>query len=113
MSEHDVTARLIGYLEEHLFGPVLGAQRAGGPEPVDAQHLLAEAQQQLAPVRERLRRARSPAELYPLFHEALARPQIAALEPRLHALGLPALQDLRIDFEQMAQDLGAGNAGSP
>lgn len=108
MSEHDVARRLTAYLEQHLFAPVLGAAAHSQEE----RRALHEAQELLRREHERLRRARHADEVYRLFHEALARPQIAALEPRLHALGLPALEDLRIDFEQMASDLGIGTSGA-
>lgn len=110
MTKHDVAHRLIDFLDEHAFGPVLAAS----PErfPQEKRVALRAAQVETRRERERFGRGASPEEIYRTYHEELAAPAAADLHRRLRELDLPTLEDVRIDFEQMAGDLGVGSSGS-
>lgn len=110
MTQRDIAHRLFEYLDEHAFGPVLSAS----PErfPQELQEELRAAQGETRRERERFARGASPTEVYRTYHEELEAPGAADLHRRLRKLDLPTLDDVRIDFEQMAGDLGVGTSGS-
>ncbi len=110
MTQRDVAHRLLQFLDEHAFGPVLSAS----PErfPQELQGKLHAAQEETRRERERFERGASATEIYRTYHEELGASGAADLHRRLRELDLPTLDDVRIDFEQMAGDLGVGTSGS-
>jgi len=110
MTQRDVAHRLFEFLDEHAFAPVLSAS----PEhfPQERRSELRAAQAQTRRERERFERGASAAEIYRTYHAELAAPGAADLHRMLRELDLPTLDDVRIDFEQMAGDLGVGTSGS-
>lgn len=109
MTDRDVRERLIGYLEEKVFHQVLTAD----PEraPAERREALREAQRLVRGERERLRSQRSAEALFDAFEAELASDRARQAYQRLRELDLPTLADVRLDFEQMAQDLGVGLSG--
>ena len=110
MSERDVARRLFDYLDEHAFRPVLEAEAEH--YPAAQREALALAQRETRREREQLLHAASAAVVYRAFHAQIASPEATARYARLRELDLPTLEDLRIDFEQMAADLGLGSVGT-
>ena len=110
MTGSDVAHRLFDFLDQHAFKPVLSARPESYSEA--QREILRSAQADAQRVRARLDAHTSAAELYRSFHEVLASADSRRLHARLHELGLPALDDVRIDFEQMASDLGIGTSGA-
>ena len=110
MTERHVAHRLLAYLDEHAFKPVLQADAEHYPPERRAP--LERAQAEVRLERERMRRAGTPVRIYLAYHEELATPQAPARHRRLRELDLPTLEDLRVDFEQMANDLGIGTSGA-
>jgi hypothetical protein len=110
MTQDDVAHRLLEFLDEHAFGPVLSARPEGYPAAQG--EALRAAQTETRRERERFEPGASASQVYRTYHEELAAPGSAALHRRLRELALPALEDVRIDFEQMASDLGIGTSGS-
>jgi len=110
MTQRDVAHRLFEFLDEHAFGPVLSAS----PErfPQERRTKLHAVQEATRRERERFERGASATEIYRTYHEELQAPGAADLHRRLRELDLPTLDDVRIDFEQMAGDLGVGTSGS-
>lgn len=102
--------RLFEFLDEHAFQPVLSAS----PERYrEAQRrALSTAQERTRQERARFERGASAQEIYRTYHDELADPGAAALHRELRELDLPTLEDVRVDFEQMASDLGVGTSGS-
>jgi hypothetical protein len=111
MTQHDVAHRLFEFFDEHAFRPVL----AVSPEryPPSRRDELWAVQEATRRERGRFESRRSAAEVYRAYHEELAAPDAAGLHRRLRALDLPTLEDVRIDFEHMAADLGIGASGAP
>lgn len=110
MTERDVAHRLIDFLDEHAFGPVLAASPMRFPEEKRTE--LRAVQEQTRRERERFGDGASPEEIYRTYHAELEAPEARELHRRLRELDLPTLDDIRVDFEQMAGDLGVGTAGS-
>ena len=110
MTQRDAASRLFEFLDEHAFGPVLSAS----PEhlPRERRAKLRAAQEATWRERERFERGASADEIYRTYHEELEAPGAADLHRKLRELDLPTLDDVRIDFEQMAGDLGVGTSGS-
>jgi hypothetical protein len=111
MTQRDVAHRLFDFLDQHAFAPVLNASAERYPEPRRAA-LLRSAQERVRRERERFERGASAGAIYRIYHEELAAPETVELHERLRQLDLPTLEDVRIDFEQMANDLGIGTAGA-
>jgi hypothetical protein len=95
--------RLAELIEQQFFGPILDSN----PDelPPHQRGLAADLQGELARERERLRESSSAVALTQAFG-AYARERAADLDPRLAALGLPKLGDLRYDVEKLAAELG-------
>jgi hypothetical protein len=110
MTRSDVAHRLFEFLDEHAFAPVLAANPERFPKARRME--LRAAQVETRRERARFERGASAEEIYRTYHEELAAPGAADLKRRLRALDLPTLDDLRVDFEQMAGDLGVGTFGS-
>jgi len=110
MSERDVAHRLFDFLDQHAFRPVLHAQPEHYPEAQREQLRILQADTRAR--RQRFHAPVSASDLYRSYHEMLGSAAERDLHARLHALGLPALEDIRIDFEQMASDLGIGTSGA-
>ena len=110
MTKRDVAHRLIDFLDEHAFDPVLAASPERLPEGKRGE--LRAVQVEMRRERERFRRGASPDEIYQTYHEELEAPGATDLRRRLRELDLPTLDDVRVDFEQMAGDLGVGTSGS-
>ncbi len=110
VTQRDVAHRLFEFLDEREFGPVLAASPERYPEPRRGE--LRAAQEETRRERARFENRASAAEIYRTYHEELAAPEAAELHRRLRKLDLPTLEDVRIDFEQMAGDLGIGTSGA-
>lgn len=110
MTRRDVAHRLFEFLDQHAFNPVLSASLEGLPEARRTK--LRAAQEEMRRERGRFERGASADDIYRTYHAELAAPGAADLHRRLRELDLPTLDDVRIDFEQMAGDLGVGTSGS-
>ncbi len=110
MSERDVARRLFDYLDEHVFRPILAAGAEHRPE--HERELLVQLQRETRHERERILHAPSATAVYRAFHAEIATPEAHQRYARLRELDLPTLEDVRLDFEQMAVDLYIG-AGGP
>lgn len=113
MTDTDVTHRLVSFLDEHVFDPVLRARAEDLPAGKRA--ALLEMQQAMRRERTRFHGYSSAAQVYREFHDDVNSQDERARQRTLHDLGLPTLADVRIDFEQMARDLELfdGRAGGP
>ena len=109
MSERDVARRFFDYLDEHVFRPILESPPEHRPE--HERELLAQLQRDTRQERERMLHAPSAAAVYQAYHAEIATPAAHQRYARLRELDLPTLEDVRIDFEQMAGDLGIGVGG--
>ena len=110
MTQRDVAHRLFEFLDEHAFRPVLAATPERLPEEQRA--ALRSVQAETRRERERFARGGTATEIYRAYHEELEAPGAADRHRRLRELDLPTLEDVRIDFEQMAGDLGVGAPGA-
>ncbi len=110
MTNGNVRQRLLDFLEEHAFGPVMRAR----PEAYGSRDraLLGEAQDGVREFRERLQRCSTAEELYGTFERSLGSPEIHRLDRVLRDLGLPTLESVRIDLEQNAEALEVTGAGA-
>jgi hypothetical protein len=104
MAEEDVLRRLLAFLDEKAFEPVIRADPAAWPQ--GERDALERVQGAIRLEQQRFHHYHSPQEVYRMFHDDLAAESARRVHRELRRLGLPSLEDLRIDFEQMAQDLG-------
>jgi len=104
MTDDDVRRRLIGFLDEHVFNPVLKAQ--ADKFSADKQPRLLEAQKTMRRERERVQACPSAFEVYRMFEYEVSSEETRKLRGVLRDLGLPTLEDVWLDFVQMAGDLG-------
>jgi len=110
MTERDVAHRLIDFLDQHAFAPVLAATPERFSE--EKRLTLRAVQNEIRRERERFGQEASAEAIYRMYHAELEAPGASDLHRRLRELDLPSLDDLRVDFEQMAGDLGIGTSGS-
>jgi hypothetical protein len=104
MANEDVRLRLLGYLDEHVFEPVLKSRLDGRPQN---QHSNLDELQQAALIeRERFQSCRSAEDVCQMFEDELRSETVRTQQRQLRELELPTLDDVQLDFRQMADELG-------
>jgi hypothetical protein len=104
MADEDVRQRLLGYLDEHAFDPVLHARPEEHPQ--NEQGKLTEIQQMVRDERARFQNCRSAADVYRQFEDEVRSDVHRETVREFRELHLPTLDDIRLDFQQMAGELG-------
>jgi hypothetical protein len=104
MSETGGRQKLVSFLERKAFRPVLDAEPdrySEGERPS-----LADVQQRTETEIERFRGYRSAAEVVTNFRRDLNSDAAKKVHRELKALGLPTVNDVRAEFEELASNLG-------
>jgi hypothetical protein len=106
MASSDAKQKLVRFLEEQAFRPVLHAK----PDryPAGKRDHLKDAQRRTEAEIERFRRYGSAAEVVTNFKRDLTSDAARKVHRELADLGLPTLHDVRADFERLAEELGVG-----
>jgi hypothetical protein len=104
MADEDVRRRFLSYLDEHAFEPVLKARPEDHPQ--DQRDRLTEMQEAIRSERDRFQRCGTAVEVYEMFEEELRSEPARKAHRELRELDLPTLEDVRLDFQQMAGELG-------
>ncbi len=106
MAQQDAKQRLVHFLEEKAFRPVLRADPHKYPE--SRRDLLKDVQRRTETELERFHSYNSVDEVITNFRRDLNSSAAKKVHHELEQLGLPTLHDVRDDFEKLAQQLGHG-----
>jgi hypothetical protein len=104
MAESDAKRRLVHFLDEKAFRPVLRADPAKYPEY--KRDKVKDAQRRTEDEIERFRNYGSANDVVVNFRRDLTSEPAKKVHRELHELGLPTLNDVREEFEMLAQELG-------
>lgn len=104
MSQDAERQRLLQFLDEHVFDPVLRMS----PDRVDRREAFEDAQARTERIRRRCQACRSAEELRRLCVELAASPDASRPDRELDRLGLPTLSRLAKHFVAMCEQLGVG-----
>lgn len=96
--------RLLEFLEQQLFRPVLGTDPDGFPDFRRAE--VEDVRREVAGEHEAIRSAESERALLDRMREAAARSAETGLEQRLHALGMPTFAGQMNELEKLSEELG-------
>ena len=102
----DARRQLVQFLDHRAFEPVLRADPADFPE--SARGKLDELKRSTKAEQERFHAYDSAEKVVRMFRDDLDSAPARAVHRDLDELGLPTLDQLRTDFEQLAADLGVG-----
>ncbi len=108
MSQDAARQRLLQFLDEHVFDPVLRFP----PDRVDRREEFEDAQARIERTRQSCHACRSADELRSLCLEALESPSSCKADRELDRVGLPTLSRLNGRFLALCDELGVG-AGEP
>ena len=105
MSEKENRDKLLEFLDQRAFEPVLQASKE--KYPADQRKMLKDVQSTTKSTQKRYHnKYDSPQEIYNNFKNDLSSASAQAVHQQLQQLGLPTLKDIRSDFEKLANDLG-------
>lgn len=104
MSETEARQKLVSFLERTVFRPVLDAEPDRYPE--GKRPGLADVQRRTETEIERFRHYRSAREVVTNFRRDLSSDAAEKVHRELKALGLPTVNDVRAEFEELASSLG-------
>ena len=104
MTQSEARQRLVRFLEEKAFRPVLRADPADYPET--QRDKLKDVQRRTEQEIERFRNYASAKEVVTNFRRDLNSEPAKKVHRALDDLGLPTLNDVQEEFEKLAQDLG-------
>lgn len=104
MAESEAKQKLVRFLEERAFRPVLKADASRYPEGKRAK--LRDVQRRTETEIERFRHYGSAEEVVTNFRRDLNSEAAKKVHRELDDLGLPTLNQVRGDFEQLAEELG-------
>lgn len=96
--------RLVGFLEEKAFKPVLNADPGSYPE--DKRNKLKDVQEATRAERERFHDYDSAQEVYQMFKDDLSSEPAQEIHRKLRDLDLPTLNDCESEFEKLADEVG-------
>ncbi|MFO1039640.1 MAG: hypothetical protein U1E45_22580 [Geminicoccaceae bacterium] len=99
-----VRQRLVEYLVERAFQPVLQVDPERYPENQRAK--LANLQRATENEIDRFQTYDTPEKVVAMFHDDITSGRAKEVHRQLHDLGLPTLDDVRGDFERLAERLG-------
>jgi hypothetical protein len=106
MAQDNAKQKLVHFLEERAFGPVLRADPNIYPE--NRRHQLDDVKRRTEIEIERFHNYRSADEVVTNFRRDLSSDAAKKVHRELEQLGLPTVNDIRDDFERLAQQLGHG-----
>jgi len=106
MSDNEAKRRLIEFLDTRAFDPVLKARSQDYPEAQRAK--LEDVQGRTRAERERFHEYGSARKVVDMFKGDLSSAPAKKVHRDLEALGLPTLNQLRSEFERLADELGVG-----
>ncbi len=106
MAQADAKGKLVRFLEEKAFRPVLRADASSYPENKRAK--LKDVQRRTEIEVERFHNYGSAKDVVINFRRDLDSEPAKKVHRELSDLGLPTLNDLRPEFEKFADDLGVG-----
>jgi hypothetical protein len=104
MGQQDARQRLVHFLEERTFRPVLRADPH--KYPANRQDRLKDVQHRTESEVERFHNYRSADEVVTNFRRDLSSDAAKKVHHELAQLGLPTLHDVREQFEELARQLG-------
>ncbi|HEY6432672.1 MAG TPA: hypothetical protein VIZ17_11890 [Acetobacteraceae bacterium] len=104
MSDTETRQKLVDFLERKAFRPVLEAEPGRYPEGKRAS--LADVQRRTETEIQRFRNYRSAQEVVTNFRRDLNSDAAQKVHRELKALGLPTVNDVRTEFEELAGSLG-------
>ncbi len=104
MSSSDARQKLIRFLEQKAFEPVLHAK--SGQYPESKRDKLRDAQRRTEAEIERFQNYSSAEDVVVNFKRDLNSQAAEKVHRELKELGLPTINDIRSEFEQLAADLG-------
>lgn len=96
--------RLVNFLDEKAFQPVLGANPESYPE--DKRNVLKDVQDATRAERDRFHDYGSAEEVYQMYKDDLNSEPAQDVHGKLRDLDLPTLNDVRSEFENLAQEVG-------
>lgn len=97
--------KLVNFLERKAFEPVLGADPDAYPE--NKRDKLKDVQDATRAEQERFHDYGSAEEVYQMYRDDLNSEPAQKVHRKLRDLDLPTLNDVRDEFEQLAQGVGA------
>lgn len=104
MTQHDARRQLVEFLERKAFRPVLRADEADFPEARRSK--LRDVQESTRKEIERFHHYRSAEEVVTNFRRDLTSEPAKKVHRALKDLGLPTLEDVREEFEKLAERVG-------
>ena len=104
MSSKDAKQELISFLERRAFQPVLRARASEYPE--NKRDELADLQERTRREIERFHNYRSAEDVVTNFKRDLHSSKAKEIHERLERLNLPTINDVRQEFEELADRLG-------
>lgn len=107
MAESEAKRKLVRFLEEMAFRPVLKADPSR--YPANKRDTLRDVQRRTEQEIERFRNYRSAEEVVANFRRDLTSDAAKKVHRELEGLGLPTLHDVRADFENLASEFGRNN----
>jgi hypothetical protein len=103
MAQSDARARLVRFLDQKAFQPVLTADTDRFPE--GQREKLLDLKQRTRVEIERFRSYSSAHDVVVNFHRDLSSAPAKKVHRELRELGLPTIEELRDDFENLAEEL--------
>lgn len=100
----DARAKLVSFLDQKAFEPVLKARAESYPEAQRGK--LEHVQRATASERERFYEYESAQKVYEMFRDDLSSEPARKINRELRELHLPTLPDVREEFERLAKRLG-------
>jgi hypothetical protein len=104
MTKHDARSELITFLDHNAFDPVLRVRPDNAPQ--GKQDVLRHVQDATRSEKERFHHYGSAGEVVRMFKDDLRSAPAKKVHRQLRDLGLPTLDDVREEFEQLADRLG-------
>ena len=104
MTHHDARRQLVDFLERKAFRPVMRADEADFPEGKRSR--LKDLQESTRKEIERFHHHRSAEEVVTNFRRDLTSEPAKKVHRALKDLGLPTLDDVREEFEKLAERVG-------
>jgi uncharacterized protein (DUF2267 family) len=104
MTDEDARRKLVDFLDERAFQPVLRAKPDDFPK--DKRDQLADVQRSTESEQERFRNYESAEKVVQMYRDDLSSEAAQKVHRQLRDLGLPTLNDVRDEFEQRARELG-------
>lgn len=104
MTQDDAQHKLLAFLDRKAFEPVMRARPESYPESQRAK--LKEVQDATRAEQERYRHYGSARKIVEMFKDDLASAPARKIHRGLHQLGLPTIEELRDEFEHLAEEFG-------